>query len=78
MATFYDGAAWLAKFEYRVSRGMVVPYLKYALPKVAGHKNPIIDVVLDPKCVTHERVVEMMLRQFGLKFDPWRSTATYR
>jgi hypothetical protein len=66
-------------YQYRVSRGMLIPYLKYQMPDVADGLCPIAHVVIGPRNQTPTDIVEMILRQFGhanCRVD--RSKATYR
>lgn len=65
-------------FKYRVSRGMLVPYIPYALPNLKSGMNPISEVVIGPRNPTNKRVVEMLLRQHGLDVKVRHSIATYR
>lgn len=66
-------------YQYRVSRGMLVPYLKYPMPKAPDGRCPISHVVIGPKNPTPTSIIEMMLRQFGHEHcTVERSAATYR
>jgi hypothetical protein len=66
-------------FKYRVSRGMVIPYLEYALSDRRSELSPISHIYLGPKNRTPIFIVQMMLSQFGLdEVTVSRSGASYR
>lgn len=52
-------------YQYRVSRGMLAPYVKYDMPKVADGRSPIAHVVIGSKNPTPQVVVEAFLRKYG-------------
>ncbi|MGN6738363.1 DUF2971 domain-containing protein [Dyella sp.] len=66
-------------YHYRVSRGMVVPYLKYPMPKASDGSCPVAHIMIGPKNPTPTSIIENMLRQFGHDHCVvGRSAATYR
>lgn len=66
-------------YQYRVSRGMLAPYLKYPMPKASDGLCPISHVMIGPKNSTPISIIEEMLRQFGHEHcTVERSAATYR
>ena len=66
-------------FRFRVSRGMVIPFLEYAMPDRSNHLSAISHVYLGPKNRTPRYIVQMMLNQFGLEnVTICNSAASYR
>ena len=63
LSAFHCGSV---PFRYRVSRGMIIPYLEYTLPDRAHVHSSISHVYLGPKNRTPPFIVQMMLNQFGL------------
>lgn len=66
-------------FQFRVSRGMVIPFLEYAMPDRSKCLSPISHVYLGPKNRTPRYIVQMLLDRFGLEdVTVCNSKASYR
>jgi len=66
-------------FQFRVSRGMVVPFLEYTMPDRSKYASAISHVCLGPKNHTPRYIVHMLLSRFGLDGVTVRnSKASYR
>jgi hypothetical protein len=66
-------------FQFRVSRGMVIPFLAYAMPDRSKCLSPISHVYLGPKNRTPRYIVQMLLDRFGLEdVTVCNSKASYR
>ena len=66
-------------FRFRVSRGMVIPFLEYAMPDRSCQLSAISHVYLGPKNRTPRYIVQMMLDRFGLEdVTICNSKASYR
>jgi len=75
----FTGFSGESQYDYRVSRGMLVPYLKYDMPAVTTRCCPITRVVIGPKNPTPTAIVEAILRKYDhLDVEVTRSTASYR
>ena len=65
-------------FQFRLSRGIVIPFLEYTMPDRSDH-NGISHVYLGPRNRTPRYIVKMMLNQFDLKdVTICNSQASYR
>lgn len=66
-------------FKYRISRGVLIPYLEYPMPNRSQAQSVISHVYLGPKNRTSLYIVRMLLNQFDLEdVTVCNSSASYR